>query len=42
MSFCGGGLDVLWNDTININDAQMFLISMLESQRQNLFQKIQS
>ena len=28
-----GGLDILWNDTININDAHIFLISMLESQR---------
>ena len=24
--FCGGGLDILWNDTININDAHIFLI----------------
>ena len=37
--FCGGGLDIFF--TININDAQIFLRSMLESQRQNLFQKIQ-
>ena len=26
---------------MNISDAHIFLISMLESQRQNLFQKIQ-
>ena len=31
--------DILWNDTININDAHIFLTSMLESQRQNSFQK---
>ena len=33
----GGGLDILWNDTINIDDPHILPVSMLESQRQNLF-----
>ena len=34
--FCQGGLDILWNNTMNINDAHIFLIGMLESQSQKI------
>ena len=37
--FCGGGLNILRNYTMNINDAHIFLISMLECQGKIYFQK---